>query len=294
MKEITRKITFGASCVALFTLLYAVFAIDEGMTQEAISIVAVLPLALYVCMFGIKAGALTTAAALLLSLFLVQPTIYITYSIPFAIIGFVLGILAERTRFVTTLAVISGLNLVNFVYEVVITQFVFKIDAFTEYGKFIDGVTGFFADGSRAALLFHDMALCSVPTLFMIAAVAKAVIFIIGLFIVLKRLFKRDIKIEISAPKTNSKALAIAFLAVEALTIALFALTLTGVIGYHFVIALIIDIVLVLMYIYLLYGIRVLGKTLKSKKLAGFLLLLVLIVVFPVTDTYIAVKSLCN
>lgn len=292
MNKLTKTITFGAAAVALFTLCYAVFAIDEGVTQEIVSLVAVMPLALYACLYDIRAAAVAVAAALGLSLFLVQPTIYITYTIPNAIIGLTLGIMVLRTKPLFTLITVSGLNFLHFIYEILVTKYVFRIDAFAEYTHFIDSITAFFADGTRAAALAHDMAFCLIPTLFLVAAAAKAVIFGVTLLILLKRLFKKNVALQIPQIRLNERALSYVFLASEVLTAAAVILTLTGVMANTFICAVILDIELVFMYLFLIYHLFRLGRKLNMRTLRGAMLSMLVIVFFPVSDNYFAVKRL--
>ena len=290
-KLLTRNLTFGALAVAFFTAVYAVFAVNESMTQEVLSFLACLPLAVYVYMFGIKSGLIALFAALGLSAFLVQLSIYFTYAVPNAIICTVMGILVLKSTLYTAAIVTAVLNFANLFVEMFFTRLFFEIDPWLEYKEIINKVTAFFTNGSVASQLAHDMTLCSIPTLFLVASCAKAIILTGALVVILNRLFKKGIRIQIPRFTGREKLFAIIYLTTEVLSVALSVLVLTGVLGYSFAVAVILDIELVVMYVYLLYQLQRFDDRKKFHSPAGIALALVIMVLFPISDTVLALRD---
>lgn len=291
-KQLTKAITTGAAATAFFVIVYSVIALNESTVQEIVALLAILPLAVYTCMFGARAGGICTASAVLLSMFLVQPTVLVTYAIPNALIGYILGLTICRINIIHVILIIAGLNILQFGYEFLVTKLVFKVDAWKEYSSLINTVTAIFKNGSIASVLAHDMTFYSIPALFILAAFARACIHIVAAAIILFRLFKKQITIKLPRLRLNRRLFAYIYFAVIILSAILATLTLTAVIPYSFLTALFLDIVIVLMYIYLLFSMRTIGKLIASRTLKGFILTLLLIIFFPVTDTVFAVISI--
>lgn len=287
--NMTKMLTLGAAAVAAFVAVYAIFAVDEGMVQEALSIICLIPLALYAKNYGIKPGITAMAASIALSALLVQPTVFITYTVPSAIIGTIYGICLRRFSTIPAVAILSGLCVLRLVYELLMSSFFSDINIAEEYSEIIGIVTGFFTkDGSSAlGLLIHDMVLFSIPVIFVMGAVAKAAIAHVIMCIILYRIFRE--KQVIVLPRLNGTDIpaTVLYLVLFLASIILCVLLLSGAIGYSFVIALTVDLTIVYMYLYLMYCFRHF-----KKKRSNYLMTLLMVIVFPITDLIYAVGFL--
>ena len=292
---LTKKLTMGAVSAAFFVIVYSVFAIDDSTAQEVISLLAVAPVAVYTYMYGLGAGLLSMLACIGLSVPLVQPVILVIYAVPTAIIGTMQGFLMKKIKLIPTVSLISVFNLIHFIYELFMTKWLMKIDVWEEYRLFINKVTYYISFGnteSALGMLAHDMTLCSVPILFVLGAIAKACIYYIVLAVIMKRIFKQDLSLYIPEFSQRDRIFAYAFIISTAIAAGIIALTVTEIIPYSFIIAVLADSVLVFMYVYLVYSFRGLGMRVNMKSVKGIILTLIMILFFPITDCVFAVLAL--
>lgn len=287
--DTTKMLTLGGAAVAAFVAVYAIFAVDDSMVQEVLSIICLLPLALYTKKYGVKPGITAMAACIALSGLLVQPTVFVTYAVPSAIIGTAYGVCLRRYSAIPAVAILSGLCVLRLLYELLMSSFFFDINIAEEYSQIIDKVTGFIAgDGSSAqGLLIHDMTLFCIPVIFVMGAVAKAAVVHMLMCIILYRIFKEKQVIVLPRMKGTDLPATILYLALLAASLILCALLLSGAIGYSLVIALIVDLTIVYMYLYLMYCFRHF-----KKKRTHFIITLLMVTAFPITDMVYAAGCL--
>lgn len=296
----TKKLTMGAAATAFFVLVYAVFAINDSTLQELISLLAIMPLAVYTYIYGAGAGFTAMLACVGLSAFLVQPAIFVTYAVPTAIIGVVQGIVIGRLGTIPAVITVSVLNIMHFIFEIAMTYVFFKINAWAEYKELADTFAKhlpFINAESIMGKLIHDLILCGVPALFVLGAIARAGIYYIVLAVLLNRLFKKNIYFDLPNSVYHlyrSKLLAWLYVAAISALCIMMALTLTGVLSYSVLIAVFVIIVLLYMYAYLLFCMREWGKRASLRSARGLIIVLSAIVLFPITDTIFALRSLTN
>lgn len=293
-KNLTKKLTMGAAVTAVFVALYAIFAIDNSVIQELIAILSVIPLTLYTKEFGIKTGLLAMLSCMILSAFLVQPAIFLTYTIPTAIIGTVLGILIDRKSFVVTVGIISLLNIVHIVYELIITSFFMKISITEQYIEFVTKFSTAIAGHTQTVLyhLVHDMALCSIPVIFVLGAVAKGTICYIVTAIVMKRLFKEQRYIYLPKLQIKEKPIAFILLCMVLSAILLCALVLSGTVEYSFPVSVFLDAVILSTYLYIVHKFRQYNEYFRINRIKSMLLVLLMIILFPVTACVFALLTI--
>ncbi len=287
--NMTKMLTLGAAAVAAFVAVYAIFAVDDGMVQEVLSIICLLPIALYTKKYGVKPGITAMAASIALSALLVQPTVFVTYTVPSAIIGTIYGICLRRFSAIPAVAILSGLCVLRLVYELLMSSFFFDINIAEEYSQIIGIVTGFFTNdvGSALGLLIHDMTRFSIPVIFVMGAVAKAAIVHVIMCIMLYRIFREKQVIVLPRMKGTDIPATVLYLVLFSASIILCVLLLSGIIDYSFAIALTVDLTIVYMYLYLMYCFRHF-----KKKRSNYLMTLLMVIGFPITDMIFAVGCL--
>lgn len=299
MSNLTKSLTIGATVAAIFVMMYAMAAINEDIIQTVISFAVMLPLALYARNFGLKASLLATSAALLLSSFMVTPVVFVTYSIPTAIIGTSLGYsMRKLKKAAPVVATVSLLMMLQIVYELLITYFIFKIDVFQEYkdivAKILDAANdykllGFF--GSAGKNILSDIILYAVPAILILGACAKAIVVYVLAAIVSMRIFKQQTDMTVPQLKVSERPLAIAFLASFAICFAPIFLAINEKIPYCFVFSILFDLELLITYIYLVHWFMIYSSYFNVKRNRNFVASLLSVALFPLTACLFA--ALC-
>ncbi|MBQ9949224.1 MAG: hypothetical protein IJO93_00705 [Clostridia bacterium] len=295
-KSTTNILTFGAITAAFFTLIYSVFAVSDSSVQEIISLVCAMPLAVFCYMYGVRAALICSTACILLCGIFTQPFLFFVYALPCAVIAFALGLMARKTSLLPTLAVVSTLSLLHFVYEIILTSLFSKVNLFQEYIQIADKVGDFTLSISASPVLFslvRDMTICGIPILFVLGAMAKSGIYYIALAVIIKHLFKENI-IQIKLPVIYDKATLFTYIYIGIVLIfaVIFTLTLSGVIAYSLVIGIFADCVLVIMYLYMMYALRRISMKMQLPPVKRLPVLLLLILFFPVTNACFAVRTI--
>ena len=296
-KSQTKTITFGASMVAIFVILYSIFATTDEIVQEALGLITILPIAIFVKQYGVKSGIIALVSCIILSMFLVQPTVFVIYAIPSAIIGTILGAFIGKTNTFVSVGILSGLNVVRLIYELYMSSIFFNTDFRAEYIKIVDEFTeSIFVIGfpNNLILLFHDMVLYSIPVIFILGAIAKAGLAYLIIGVIIKRILKDNFIISIPKIKENDLLFSHLFLVIFVTVIVIISLLSTDILTYNKLYAVYINTILVLMYVYLVYCLRNLVPVFNLNKKPPLYIVFLLILFFPITDLIFSIKCLFN
>ena len=300
----TAQLTLGAVLLAVFIILHVIVP-GQKMVQSLMMVLTFLPVTIYAMSCGTKKALVMAAAGAVLCAFLLPLEAYLSYAIPALIIGIVGGMSYGKRKRLTVILLISVLQLLQNVAEVLLYKYLAGVDFIETYYQMVAMVTEQIPESWLSIELFstflEDLLVCSVPCIAILGAGAKG---IIG-FLLVKLLNSR--LTSVMGPEADSKyteqtkfsgkGISIAYFCAICICAVTAALPFLGMMPYHFVCAAAaaMGILLAIIYTYYFYSIRVRSQEDHQKRLIfSFLLVVTLplgIFLLPLLELFLLKKD---
>jgi hypothetical protein len=296
------NITLGALIVASFITLNLIAPIDVISVRGIMSIITLIPMALYTLKCGNYYGIIVVVVSILTSIFFAPITSVVIFFIPSAISGFVAGSIIRNKHPSTCIIIICLLFLLLKIYKVLLYFYIMKVDLIKQYIELVSMAIDIIKKAevnSNIIMLTSHMLLFSIVIVAIVSELLKSILVIYIINSISRRLFN----IYMPTNKTlqiNPKFKAwigVIYITSLILDIIILQLLQFSILKYLIIYSIFIDLSIAFGAIYYLTNFETLKTKYQSKKYVFYLILSVTSILFIFTNivfVILDIKKLSN
>jgi len=293
--EKTKEITFSAMMIAIFVILHFIFPANNRSIQGVLGTITPIPLAIYGVSSNFKSSIIVGAAASLSALLFFEPIMVISFVIPSAIFGIVLGLMLKTKlswwKMISLVSLCVGFNIYEMYINYLLTGLNF-IDINVQMIKMSVDTTKAYFDFIDEQILF-DLNIVLLPLMIIVGGTLKTLVTCYSSKFIIERLSGKKVEHkELEYYTSSSIVIEVVVLSIFAVTLLIWMLLLTGVIKYLFVYSILLDVMLFVVFVY--YGMihRKITTNFRDKKVKYLIVSLVYMSMFLFIAPIAAIKKI--